>query len=117
MKWHSNIKVSDVPIYTSRGMIIGRPYAAPAYGFTTDDLEKQGLVGVYDQEQVLQCSGSIEAEFELIALDKIVKSMEPPESDLDDRIKETQRASPAKNPAKYRARWVGTRYVYDRIDE
>jgi hypothetical protein len=103
-------------------MVIGRP--KPAGNMSIDEMEKLGLVGVYDPSddidlgRTLQCTGSIVVDlgpnpFENMDLGKIVKSMEiEPESTLDDRIKEVEQQK-RKN---YRARWTGTKYTYEPID-
>lgn len=147
MKWISNILTKEIPAYTIRGFLIGRPQPHPGSRNSIDDMERNGYAGVYEPDpdprfivtmygpngpvnvnigpgQQIDASRNppapvtVDIDFELAKLNdeelgKIIKSVEAePESDLDNRIKECQRAK----PAKYRARWTGTKYVYEPLD-
>jgi hypothetical protein len=115
MNFICNTVPSQVSVYISKGWVIGRP--RPEGGKSVSELERDGLVGVYDPSdsmdlnKTLRCSGSIVLNLGPNPFDNMEVE---PESTLDDRIKETQRD--LKNPAKYRARWTGTKYVYESID-
>jgi len=118
MKWITNITIQEVPNYTSKGMMVGRPRASGP--MSVDDMEKLGLVGVYEDPS--SGNGSLGYLINPYKSHGLIDIGGPPpvgpnpfkdelESTLDDRIKEVQRAK----PAKYRARWTGTKYVYDPI--
>jgi len=136
MKWIANskdpVKILDA---IKQGLVMGRPQ--PEGPVTREMLEAAGWFGFYDPNVietqpisiVLDLSnnkikqqlngagflGHIKAHGPSLR-EALLNGTKEPTSDLDDRIKEAQRALPAKNPTKYRARWAGTRYVYERID-
>jgi hypothetical protein len=128
MKWVGNVPVRDSTNYTTKGCFIGRPHANPAFGSSVDDLEKQGLVGVYEPDQT-SGNGFLGHWVHVVNPDgspgvvDIGPGQNPctevalsdptagPSSNIDDRIKEVQQAKP-KN---FRARWNGTKYVYEPI--
>lgn len=135
MKWVGNIPAGESMNYTSKGCFIGRPRPnITRPGQSVDDLEKAGLVGVYEQDIVkidlnygpgtlidasrqppVPVTGSVDIGPSVKAIAKAYENYCKPESTLDNRIKECKKEQ--NNPKKYRARWTGTGYVYERTDE
>lgn len=129
MKWIANSKDPTKMLDAiKQGLVMGR---AKAEGLdTADTLESQGYFGFYDPNQIetqpMTVNGSIEVHIisgaDILGIDTktVAKSMreqllngiKQPTSDIDNRIKEVQKAKP-KN---YRARWMGTKYTYEPID-
>lgn len=120
MKWYCNIKANLIPGVLNRGYILGRPDpVTEKQPCTVEDMERDGWIGVYDPNVGdIFLNGKRIGGWQAISTNPCAEVDLPknePVSDIDNRIKELQNEQ--KNPKKYRARWTGTRYVYERIEQ
>lgn len=114
MFWITNILAhhsESLTGYISRGMVMGRPRPRQGMQDTVESLEKDGWIGVYDPNKL--DTMPVAVGIDLGRLMTITSEREP-KSNIDNGIKKIQQD--LKNPAKYRARWTGTRYVYEPIE-
>ena len=137
MKWVANskdpVKILDA---IKQGLVMGRPQ--PEGTCTREMLEAVGWFGFYDpyaiESRPMTVGGSVSIMIDgnqikeqlngagflgpikgigLSLREALLNGTKEPTSDLDDRIKELKKDK--NNPKKYRARWTGTKYVYDPI--
>jgi hypothetical protein len=116
-----NIKAQSIPSVLNKGYALGRPSTiTEKSNLTVEDMENDGWIGVYDPQQVevqpMTVNGSVTVSINGNAIksirEQLLNGIKQPTSDIDARIKEVQKAK----PSKYRARWTGTKYIYEPLD-